>query len=162
MRHLKTYAQLNESSFQYANPLGETRDFNGVKLECYYEVEVTKPDLVEYKIRVRPTKEELARTGIWSESYIKNPSDGFNIFHGVKVFEEESEFEDWGIDSVKELTTEDIQSMFYREMKEKMKKSYTPKDLFDAVDQFDERGDWELMSPQKAKTYGLLTSIGGI
>lgn len=162
MRHLKTYQELHEGSHIYANPLGQTRDLNGVKTECYYEAEITTPDLVEYKVWVRPNKNELARMGIWSESYVKNSGDGINIFHGVKVFEEESDFEDWGIDSVKDLTTEDIQDMFSREMSEKMRDSYTPEELFQAVREFDERTDWEIMSPKKAKAYKLLTGIGGI
>ncbi len=58
MKHLKTYAQLNESSFQYANPLGETRDFNGVKLECYYEVEAHQRRTGPHRDLVRELHQE--------------------------------------------------------------------------------------------------------
>lgn len=162
MKHLKTYQELHEGDLQYTAYPGIKRKFNGIEMKLQYEVEITKPDLVEFRIWIRPTKEELASMGIWSESYVQNPGNGFNIYYGVKVFEEEEDFENWGISSVRELTSDDVIDMFSEGMRKDLKEEYTPEDLLAAVVAADEHTDWILLTPNQGKVYKLLAGIGGI
>lgn len=162
MIHLKTYAQLHESDVAYTAIPGITRRFNGVDLKCEYRSEITKPDLVEFWVTVFPSKNDLARMGIWSESFSQHPETGVNIYYAVKVFEEESDFEDWGIDSVRELTSDDVIDMFEEGMKKALKWELTPEETLATVQSADFRTDWVLLPPDRAQAYKLLTGIGGI
>lgn len=165
MKHIKTYARLNEAGWDSSDEFFEI-EVNGVKIKTYYSCFYDTPDNIALEIYVIPTPSELAQMGVWSENYVNNYSGDERLYiytNGIDL--KKSYFKKMGFDSVRDMSDSDIFDYFKKEYSSKITDKLTSDQFVALVKQYtdlanEDYDDIKILSGDLKKGYGALGKFG--
>jgi len=120
MKHLKSYKRLNEAGWDSIDEDFMEIVVNGVSLSgtgiCVYDT----PNHISYEVYVKPSEEELAKIGIWSNSYIEEGEDARMYIYSNSKELTKKELKSMGAESVRDIEDEDIGDYFSEDYSKKI------------------------------------------